>query len=256
MKIQDVTLSFSSLKQFSRSPAHWVEYKKENKKKPSAVMRRGTLAHLLVLEPEKQIDLQIIDCKTKASKEFKSAVEQYDKPRDTKVYTRKEFDEALNLAESIMAHPLANKLVSEATEVEKHVNFRIDNVDFHGYIDVLGHDYIADIKITDNEPKKMQRWVLDNLYHMQLAMYSNAVFLTQNNIKHYLITCDPNAPYGVVVYQMSSKMLNDGYNCARLEVQMFKEWYRGWDGKTAPKSYDYLEALNGPMMLDLPNWYK
>ena len=81
-------------------------------------MRRGTLAHLLVLEPEKQMDLKIIDCKTKATKEFKSAVEQYDKPRETRVYTRKEFDEALTLAEAVMAHPLANKLVSEATEVE------------------------------------------------------------------------------------------------------------------------------------------
>ena len=252
MNIKDVRLSFSSLKQFSRSPAHWVMYKKREFKQSSA-MRRGWLTHLLTLEPEKQVGLQVIDCKTRATKAYKEAVEEYG---DQKVFTRKEYDEALALAEAVMSNPMANKLISEANRVEEYLQFSLDGVNFHGYADVVGDDYIADLKITDNEPRKIQRWVLDNLYHMQLALYAHAVFNSKAQIKHYLITCDPNSPNGVIVYEMSLEMAQDGFNRARLEVQMFKDWYRGWDGKSTPKSYDYLEPLNKPMLLELPTWYK
>lgn len=252
MDIKDVRLSFSSLKQFSRSPAHWVMYKKREFKQ-SAAMRRGWLAHLLTLEPEKQVSLQIIDCQTRATKAYKEAVEEFG---EQTVFTRKEYDEALNLAEAVMSNPMANKLISEAARVEEYIKFQLDGVNFHGYADVVGDDYIADLKITDNEPRKIQRWVLDNLYHMQLALYGHGLFNSEGKIKHYLITCDPNPPHGVIVYEMSLEMAKDGFNRARFDVQMFKDWYRGWDGKSTPKSYDYLEPLNKPMLLELPTWYK
>tara|TARA_R110000824_G_scaffold241968_1_gene430723 strand:- start:2219 stop:2977 length:759 start_codon:yes stop_codon:yes gene_type:complete len=252
MKIDDIRLSFSALKAFGKSPAHFVYYKKR-KFKQSAPMRRGWLAHLLTLEPEKQLEILVIDVQTRANKQFKEAVAEHG---ENSVFTRKEYNEALNLAEAVMAHPLANKLISEATAVEKHIEFSLDGVKFHGYADVIGKDYIADLKITDNEPRKIQRWVLDNLYNMQLALYAHSEFNSEAHIKHYLITCDPNAPYGVIVYEMSAEMALDGFNRARVEVGLFKDWYRSWDGETMPKSYDFLEPLDTPMLLELPNWYK
>tara|TARA_R100001443_G_scaffold98532_1_gene105554 strand:+ start:961 stop:1647 length:687 start_codon:yes stop_codon:yes gene_type:complete len=226
---------------------------KKREYKQTAAMRRGWLTHLLTLEPEKQIGLQIIDCQTRATKAYKEAVAEFG---DQKVFTRKEYDEALNLAEAVMSNAMANKLITEANRVEEYIQFQLDGVNFHGYADVVGDNYIADLKITDNEPRKIQRWVLDNLYHMQLALYAHAIFNSEAEIKHYLITCDPSAPNGVIVYEMSLEMAQDGFNRARLEVQMFKDWYRGWDGKKTPKSYDYLEPLNNPMLLELPTWYK
>ena len=214
MNLQDVRLSFSSLKQFSRSPAHWVMYKKREFKQSSA-MRRGWLTHLLTLEPEKQISLQVIDCQTRAAKAYKDAVAEFG---EDKVFTRKEYDEAMNLAEAVMSNPMANKLISEANRVEEYLQFKLDGVDFHGYADVVGDNYISTLKITD--------------------------------------TCDPNPPNGVIVYEMSLEMAQDGFNRARLEVQMFKDWFRSWDGESIPKSYDYLEPLNKPMLLELPTWYK
>ena len=72
MKISDVRLSFSSLKAFSKSPAHWVYYKKREFKQ-SPAMRRGWLTHLIALEPERQSELEIIDVATRANKQFKEA---------------------------------------------------------------------------------------------------------------------------------------------------------------------------------------
>tara|TARA_R100000808_G_scaffold2174_4_gene9127 strand:+ start:1616 stop:2302 length:687 start_codon:yes stop_codon:yes gene_type:complete len=226
---------------------------KKREYKQTAAMRRGWLTHLLTLEPEKQIGLQIIDCQTRATKAYKEAVAEFG---EQKVFTRKEYDEALNLAEAVMSNTMANKLISQANRVEEYLQFQLDGVNFHGYADVVGDNYIADLKITDNEPRKVQRWVLDNLYHMQLALYAYAVFNSKAEIRHYLITCDPSAPNGVIVYEISLEMAQDGFNRARLEVQMFKDWYRGWDGTSTPKSYDYLEPLNKPMLLELPTWYK
>ena len=250
--MDDIRLSFSALKAFSKSPAHFAYYKRRAFKQ-SAVMRRGWLTHLLTLEPEKQLELLVLDVQTRANKQFKEAVAEHG---NQSVFTRKEYNEALALAEGIHANPMANKLISEAVAVEKHIEWSLDGVKFHGYADIIGEDYIADLKITDNEPRKIQRWVMDNLYHMQLALYAHSEFNSEAHIRHYLITCDPNAPHGVIVYEMSSEMAEDGFNRARVEVSMFKDWYRAWDGESTPKSYDFAEPLDTPMILDLPTWYK
>jgi hypothetical protein len=112
MKLDTIKLSFSALKAFARSPAHFAYYKKR-KFKGSAPMRRGKLTHELVLEPDKEV--LVIDVATRANKQFKEAVEQYG---EDGVFTRKEYNEAKNLAAAVMNHPLANKLINEATSKE------------------------------------------------------------------------------------------------------------------------------------------
>ena len=253
MDIDKLTLSFSSLKQFGKSPAHFVGYKNRIFKQ-SAPMRRGWLTHLITLEPEKIQELQVLDVATRANKQYKEAVANH-KDGENGVFTAREMLEAQNLALAVREHPLANKLLSEAICVEKHLKWEMDGVKFHGYADIIGSDYIADLKITDNEPKKIQRWVMDNLYHMQLAMYSEAVF-PGRDMTNYLITVDPNSPHGVVVYELSREMMEDGLKQAQLEITMFKIWYKEWDGESTPRSYDFYERENEPMILELPNWYK
>ena len=91
---------------------------------------------------------------------------------------------------------------------------------------------------------------------MQLALYAHGVFNSEAHTSLYLITCDPNPPYGVIVYEMSPEMAEDGFKRARLEVSLFKDFWRAWDGESVPKSYDFLDPLNSPMYLDLPSWHK
>ena len=253
MNIDKLTLSFSSLKQFGKSPAHFVGYKKRIFKQ-SAPMRRGWLTHLITLEPDKLEDLQVLDVATRANKQYKEAVANH-KDGENGVFTAREILEAQSLAMAVREHPLARRLLEEATEVEKHLKWTMEGVKFHGFADVIGKDYVADLKITDNEPKKIQRWVMDNLYHMQLARYSEAVF-PGRDVPNYLITCDPNSPHGVVVYELSREMVADGLKQAQLELSMFKTWYKEWDGESTPRSYDFYERENEPMILELPNWYK
>ena len=251
MKIEDIRLSFSALKAYSKSPAHFAHYKK-SAFKTSAVMRRGKLTHTLTLEPHLRDTLKVIECNSRAAKAYKEAAAIYG---EEEVYTSVEVEAAENLAQKVHAHPLARKLIREAVEVEKHIYWQLEGVNFHGFADVIGRDYIADLKVTDNEPRKLQRWVLDNLYHMQLALYAYAEFNLHNAVKHYLITIDPNAPYGVVVYQLSAPFIEDGIRRAKLEVRMFKEWYKDWNGESTPLSYDMFEEGEA-VILDLPSWYK
>ena len=273
MDIEKLTLSFSSLKQFGKSPAHFVGYKKRIFKQ-SAPMRRGWLTHLLTLEPNEISSLIVLDVSTRANKTYKEAVLMHPKGEEG-VFTAKEVQEAQKLAEAVREHPLASKLLNEAVEVEKHLHWEMEGVKFHGFADVIGQDYVADLKVTDNEPKKIQRWVMDNLYHMQLALYKEAIWngnaYMYNHIKEghdvkkqairkipkcYLITVDPNSPHGVVVYELSREMMEDGLKQAQLEITMFKIWYKEWDGESTPRSYDFYERENEPMILELPNWYK
>ncbi len=259
MDINELKLSFSSLKQFGKSPAHFVGYKKRIFKQ-SAPMRRGWLTHLLTLEPENISELTVLDVSTRANKQYKEAAAVHPKGAEG-VFTTKEVHDAQLLATAVSEHPLANKLITEAVELEKHLHWELDGVKFHGFADVIGENYVADLKVTDNEPKKIQRWVLDNQYHMQLALYKEAVFPSVDDYKRqapkcYLITVDPNAPNGVVVYELSREMVKDGLNSARVEVSMLKVWYKDWDGESTPRSYDYYEQENEPLILELPTWYK
>ena len=259
MDIKELRLSFSSLKQFGKSPAHFVGYKKRIFKQ-SAPMRRGWLTHLLTLEPDKISELTVLDVATRANKQYKEAVALHP-DGEQGVFTAKEVLDAQNLAISVSEHPLANKIIKEAVELEKHLYWSLEGVDFHGFADVIGVDYVADLKVTDNEPKKIQRWVLDNLYHMQLALYKEAVFPSAEDYKRtapkcYLITVDPNTPNGVVVYEMSTAMVEDGLKIAKLEVSMLKAWYKDWNGESMPKSYDYYEGDDEALMLELPTWYR
>ena len=156
MDIDNLTLSFSSLKQFSRSPAHFAHYKKREFKQ-SAAMRRGWLTHLLVLEPEKILELHVLDVATRANKLYKEALTEHGAD---KVFTTREVLEAQNLVMSIKEHPLARKLIQEATSVEQHIKWSMDGVKFHGYADIIGRDFIADLKIMSQRRYKDGLWII------------------------------------------------------------------------------------------------
>ena len=108
MDIDKLTLSFSSLKQFGKSPAHFVGYKNRIFKQ-SAPMRRGWLTHLITLEPEKIQELRVLDVATRANKQYKEAVANH-KDGENGVFTAREMLEAQNLALAVKEHPLASKL--------------------------------------------------------------------------------------------------------------------------------------------------
>ena len=62
--------------------------------------------------------------------------------------------------------------------------------------------------------------------------------------------------YSLVVYQLSSEMIEDAVRTLELNVTLFKDFYNKWDGVSIPRSYDYYEDSEDAIYLELPAWHK
>tara|TARA_R100001443_G_scaffold3277_2_gene10415 strand:+ start:13095 stop:13829 length:735 start_codon:yes stop_codon:yes gene_type:complete len=237
-----VPLSYSSLKSFSLSPAHFLAYKNKEKKETSAMLF-GRLIHKLVLEEDLLLeDFAIFNGRRAGAswKEFQSDNSDKDIVKDV------ELDEAIRIKDSIYNHPKAEKLLKGLTETEKYFKNEINGINFHGYIDGFCKDYILDLKTTvSSEPHKFNRdsWKLK--YHLQAAIYC-AVTGVDN---YYIIAVEKTFPYVVSVYKLDQELIEHGKEELAVLIDEFKEW----NGK--PIGYDYKAGLDYFTMY-LPEWLR
>ena len=136
-----VALSSSSLKMLLESPKTY-KYVTQYGQAETQPLRDGKLFHTLILEPNKINDFTFIDCKTKAAKEYKLAVEE-----KQNVYTTSELRDAERLADAILKN-------NEATSYFKNSEFEIpeiamiDGIPFRAKADILRYNQIIDLKTT------------------------------------------------------------------------------------------------------------
>lgn len=245
-------ISFSGLKQFAKSPAHFVHYK-TSEYTSSPAMRRGSLVHRMILEPETMGSLITIDASTRSTKAFKEAESIHGEA----AVLQKEMDEAAAIAEAVRNHKTASELLERASTKEEHLHWECEGLKMHGFPDAYGNGVLLDLKVTNPEPSKFQRMVMDAQYHMQLALYGMAIAGENfaNELELYWIAVDPNQPHTVCVYQASDAMVLDGVNTARLEARMFLNWCNTYCEDAPLLGFDHYDQ-GAAVTLDLPKWHK
>lgn len=240
-------ISFSGLKQFAKSPAHFVHYKSAPYSS-SPAMRRGTLVHRILLEPQDIERMHVVDASTRTTKAFKEAHAEHGEW----ACLAKELEEATAIANAVKNHETASDLLQKAIHKEEHLKWTCDGLPMHGYPDAYGNGILLDVKVTNPDPSKFLRMVLDAQYHMQLALYAMAI---EEPCELFWICVDPNAPHTVAVYQPSPEMVDVGVKAARLEARMFLNWCKSFKSNAPLLGFDYYD--NGaPMTLHLPSWHK
>jgi len=235
-------LSYSSLKQFAVSPAHFLSYKKAQRK-DSAAMLQGRLIHKLILEEDLLLEDFAVYNGRRAGKEWT----QFKDDNSTKdIVKASELDMALDVKNSISNHKKANKLINGLTETEKYFKAEIDGVEFHGYIDGLANDYILDLKTTvSSEPHKFSRDSWNMKYHLQAAIYCKVTGIKD----YYIVAVEKNSPFAVSVFKLDEDLLEYAYAELDKLITEFKEW----NGES--KAYDHKLAL-GYFTMYLPEWLK
>lgn len=246
MKDKLTPLSYSSLKEFMKSPAHFIAYKNRVYKE-SPAMRLGTAVHAALLEPDK----------------FKSDYDTTPLRKGTKAY--KELDGSkiwLNSSDWATVQGIKRKLklnveaadllaTCELREVE--VKGDINGIPFRGFVDATyrvflnapadykEQDIIIDIKTTqDASPEGFARSVYNYSYHLQAAIYTELTGAKQ----FYIIAIESSSPYSVVIYNLSQDALDSGYAMLQRGIEAFKNW----DGsETGYENYH---------QIDLPRWAK
>ena len=240
-------ISFSGLKQFAKSPAHFVHYKTKEWT-TTAAMRRGTLVHRMLLQPEEMQNMHVVEANTRSAKAFKEAHEAHGEW----ACLGKELREAEDIAAAVRRHETAMKLLTAAEHKEQHLHWQCEGLDMHGFADAYGNGILLDLKVTNPDPAKFQRVIIDQAYHMQLALYSMAI---DNPVKMYWVAVDPNPPHTVCVFEPSQKMAEDGVNMARLESRMFLHWIETHKPGASVLGFDHYDQ-GAPLNVELPSWHR
>ena len=245
-------ISNSALNNLSKSPAHY-KHALENPTEATPAMKFGSLVHTVILEP-KLVDEQYavapnVDKRTKAGKA--TYAEFTEKAEGKTVVSQDDMDNALAMAESIAAHPLANQLITQ-----KGVNERaIYSVDKdtgllkRGKLDRLCEDTnsIIDLKTTtDGSPAGFTKSIFNYGYHRQASYYLDMAREQSFNVDRFLfVVVEKTPPFAVSVFEV------DGYSLA-LGRKQYQE-----NLKTLAKCLeeDHFPSYSDEIiMTETPNW--
>jgi hypothetical protein len=233
-------LSYSALKQFAKSPNHYLMYVgREFVETPAMVL--GSALHCAVLEPDEYCKRYTIapkfDRRTKAGKE---QAEAWELATDGVTGITAEQDQAVAaMTHAIVSHRVAADLL-EQTRREVPVEGNIEGVQFKGIVDALGDRYAVDIKTTtDASPEGFRRQASQLDYHLQAAIYTQ---LTGKAFKWIAVESAP--PYNVAVYEPTI----DSMDAADAYLRNLIADFIVWDGKPVGYGENIYE-------LDLPPWH-
>ena len=138
-------LSYSSAKWLLKSPKYFLEQFDKPMKETQA-LRDGKLIHTYLLEPLKYKNLTFIDTSSKATKVWKEAVAKFGAEN---TYTTKEKYINRRVTKSFIANNICRSYINES-ETEVPGIITVDNIPFRGKADLLGEDYVADVKTTND----------------------------------------------------------------------------------------------------------
>lgn len=177
-------LSYSDLLWLNKSPLHFKN--RHLLQKETEAMRKGTLLHMGVLEPEKfknsyaiepeEIDGQPINRRIKAHREF---LDHWRQTSEGKIFIRQsDMDSLINMFNAIAMHKYAKQFLTGGTpEVEAYGEW--DGVKLKGKCDYLvdlpgfGRTVVDLKKTQDASFKGFERSIYNYSYHLQAKIYTH-----------------------------------------------------------------------------------
>jgi len=236
-------LSFTALKEFAKSPNHFLAYKsKETTDSPA--MRRGRLIHKLVLEADEFAKEFAVaptcDRRTKVGKELWHDFEFFCTNNNITPVTQQEYNEADAVARAIEKNKVSRDLLRSCRHFEQHIEGDIFGIEFHGYVDAMG-DCLVDLKTTQAaDPDTFTRTIINNKYYLQAAIYCHLT-----GIERFLfIAAETASPYNVAVYELSSEWFTLGQHYLETYIEQFKRWVE--EGQPACSYVSEVKTLTPP----------
>lgn len=183
-------LSCSGLKQFAKTPAHYLAYRLREAEE-TASQRLGTLAHMAVLEPERfERDIAIND-ENRNSNSFK-AFRAEAEAQGKYICKTSEYEDAASMRDGIYRNPTARRLLSGGN-AEQTIRWRDPET---GVLLKCRPDYlrpdgvVVDVKtFTDLSKDSIERQIARMKYHWQSAFYlegANTVMGTDSTMFAHL----------------------------------------------------------------------
>ena len=214
-------LSYSALINFAKSPNHLLKYWSK-KFEPTSAMMLGSLIHKIILEPDNFDHDYAVFEGTRRGKVWESFKAEHE---GKELVTIKEYDIANYVVEQTKSNKIFMDLLMRTSETEKEIRWNCKGVDFKGFVDMIGDDFIADIKTTVDAGDKFQRDLIYNDYKIQAAMYLECY----PDKDFYIIAIEKSGAFNVQVYKFSKETLSVGRN----KYLTLVDKYKNWDGEKA-----------------------
>lgn len=267
------SLSYSSIKEFRRSPEHFLHYL-QYKKPPTAAQAFGSLVDKMILTPdnweasfavipEKPAflkDLVAVYGKDKGREMYDNGKLQYEtflkENAGKTLVTPQEIEEAKLITEKVWSNPAAAALLSRVTCTQNELRWtdKKTGLKMVGYLDGKGDNIILELKTTMNaDPEMFAKDCIKYLYFLQAGIYCEGVKATEFEFPDfYYLAVEKTAPYGICVLKADADYINYGKQEYRRLLDSFKYCLAN---KLFEKSYEYRSSNGGGYHhLLLPGW--
>lgn len=249
-------LSYSSLKEFAKSPSSFMQYQLRERVQTDAMME-GIIFHTLVLEPEKAKDKFYTDAEivasiggakpraTKAYKEWR-AQQILERPKAILIGADK-LQSLEQMANAVRFNPVSRKLLEGEGQNEMNLEFEYGGFKFKGAIDRKTDNFIMDLKKTkDADPNRFKRDFFNLSYHIQSALYTIG---NEEDLPYYVVAADSNMQ--VSVYEVGDSLIQKGFE---IIDNLLKDFKICLEKGSFEDSYDFRGEKKGMYFIDTPPW--
>jgi exodeoxyribonuclease VIII len=247
-------INHSTLKWFSRSPAHARQYR-VRPPEPSAQMALGSATHVAVLEPDRFPDAYArgiqVDRRYSKGKEAWARFQSENAGRI--VLAPEEFDLCLRLREAVWSHPTAADILRGpgGNEMSAFWRDRDTGKDCRGRMDAIrsfyGWTFIVDLKTAaDASPDGFSRAAARFSYAEQAAFYLDGLNALDERSRRFVhIAVEKEEPCAVAVYELDEQSIDEGRRAYRRHLKQYAECIetQTWGGYG-----------DGILPLSLPRW--
>lgn len=181
----EMVLSFSAIKAFAHSPAHFMAYKIGQRVETPA-MKKGTMIHCAILEPDelekrysilKKEDLPNPDSdfRNNENKKFKEMFEAKCQNEGKEIITPGEWDNLIAHRDLAYGNEAIAPYLNGLVKKEDFATWEFGGFNWRGVRDGIGKSYVLDLKtVADADPSRTKWLCEQEKYHWQQFLYKQA----------------------------------------------------------------------------------
>lgn len=210
-------LSSSAIKQLLDSPKSYA--RSLNFKSDSGAFKMGRLIHLAALEPEKLDTLcHVVEVQSAVTKMYKDKVKEVGS--DQFVFTRKDYDKAMYTVDALLQNDIWQEFTRNA-KFEQPAFDILHGFPFRAKADVLGSNYIADLKTTSDIkafPYSSHKYG----YDVQVYIYCNLFNISYKDFRFFVID---KATGDLGIWDVNESFYLRGQEKVERAIKVFKTFF-------------------------------
>ena len=260
-------LSYSSLKEFRKSPKHYLEYLTKPRITTDAMLL-GSITEVLLLYSKAEFEAQYVvytlenSLRSNAGKAEMDALQTAARANNKVLVTKETYDLAVMISEGLKAYPDLKPFLDNIVRKRLRLSWKDKSTDLPiiGYTDwdakIGGQLFICDLKVTkDAEPEAFMRSAYNYDYTIQVGSYLEGYKNTRYQFPEFVyVAAESVPPYNVSILVAD----NDFKEYARNEfLGTLKAFRYCMNNNLFGSGYEFrLMGLMPYFGLTKPNWGK